>query len=67
MRQDTTAGLCPVPALLGPRVSVSAPPRVKANHDNSEVVAPSNVTVLHEHRAVLYLPDGRALIRRAGF
>jgi hypothetical protein len=28
---------------------------------------PSNMTVDHEHRAVLYLPDGRALVRQAGF
>ncbi len=28
---------------------------------------PSNMTVAHEHRAVLYLPDGRALVRQAGF
>lgn len=35
--------------------------------DYSEVVPPSNVTVQHDHKAVLYLPDGRALVRQAGF
>lgn len=28
---------------------------------------PSNVTVEHEHKPVLYLPDGRVLVRQAGF
>lgn len=28
---------------------------------------PSNVTVTHEHKPVLYLPDGRVLVRHAGF
>lgn len=31
------------------------------------VAPPSNVTVEHDHKAVLYLPDGRALVRQAGF
>lgn len=35
--------------------------------DDSEVIPPSNVMVEHEYRVRLYLPDGRALVRRAGF
>lgn len=35
--------------------------------DYSEVVPPSILTVEHSHRPVLYLPDGRALVRQAGF
>ena len=32
-----------------------------------EIQPPSNMTVTHEHRPVLYLPDGRVLVRQAGF
>jgi hypothetical protein len=28
---------------------------------------PANMTVTHEHKPVLYLPDGRVLVRQAGF
>jgi hypothetical protein len=28
---------------------------------------PSNMTVTHEHKPILYLPDGRVLVRQAGF
>ena len=31
------------------------------------VPPPANVTVMHDHVGVLYTPDGRALVRRAGF
>lgn len=35
--------------------------------DDSEVLPPQTVMVEHEYRVRLYLPDGRALVRRAGF
>lgn len=35
--------------------------------DDRELSPPSNFTVTHDHRAVLYQPDGRVLVRAAGF
>ena len=35
--------------------------------DDRILTPPSTVTVDHEHRARLYHPDGRALVRTAGF
>ena len=35
--------------------------------DRRELEPPSNVTVDHEHRTVLFRADGRALVRAAGF
>ena len=35
--------------------------------DDFVVPPPASVTVFHDRRAVLYFPDGRALVRRAGF
>lgn len=35
--------------------------------DESEVAPPQSVTVFHDHRVRLYLPDDRALVRTAGF
>lgn len=34
---------------------------------DNELPPPPTSVVEHEHRAVLYTPDGRALVRRAGF
>jgi hypothetical protein len=34
---------------------------------DNELPPPPTSVVDHEHRAVLYTPDGRALVRRAGF
>jgi hypothetical protein len=31
------------------------------------VMPPQTMTVDHDHKPVLYLPDGRALVRQAGF
>ena len=36
--------------------------------DDSPIIPPpSTLSVHHEHRPVLYLPDGRVLVRQAGF
>ena len=32
-----------------------------------ELPPPSTFSVFHDHKPVLYLPDGRALVRPAGF
>lgn len=31
------------------------------------VPPPSSMTVVHEHKPVLYLPNGKVLVKRAGF
>lgn len=35
--------------------------------DWSEIVPPSNLTVTHDHKPVLYTPDDKVLVRQAGF
>lgn len=35
--------------------------------DEFVVPPPASATVYHDHRVVLFTPDGTALIRRAGF
>ena len=35
--------------------------------DRRELEPPCSFTVDHEHRPVLYRPDGKALVRAAGF
>lgn len=35
--------------------------------DEFLIPPPSNMTVEHQYKPVLYLPDGRALVRQAGF
>ena len=35
--------------------------------DMPVVPPPATMTVIHDHVGVLYTPDGKALVRRAGF
>lgn len=43
------------------------PPTPKAQDDMPIVPPPSSLTIQHDYKAVLYLPNGKALVRRAGF
>lgn len=49
---------------------VVRPPRTQRTSyldDVQIVVTPSSFTVEHEYKPLIYLPDGKVLVRRAGF
>lgn len=42
--------------------------RRKTNGPDWDIIPPpATATVFHDHRPVLYSPDGKALVRQAGF
>lgn len=42
-------------------------PAPKASGASEWIPPPSTMTVEHEHKPVLYLPNGKVLVKRAGF
>lgn len=42
-----------------------SPPKLEV--ESTVIPPPSTLVVQHDHKVVLYLPDGRALVRKAGF
>lgn len=43
-------------------------PKIKGFFEDAPIVAPPrSFTVEHEHKPVLYLPNGKVLVKRAGF
>jgi len=53
--------------LAGAGVSEVRTPRLDEEPPVPVPVAQAPVTVQHDHRAVLYTPDGKAIVRKAGF
>lgn len=49
--------------------AVRVPRRVERACDDEQPILrpPDSITVIDEREVVLYTPDGRALVRRAGF
>ncbi len=42
-------------------------PRLSDDQDEPIVPPPATMTVQHDHKPILFTPDGKALVRKAGF
>jgi hypothetical protein len=42
-------------------------PVIKGSDEQTVIPPPSTATVDYERKPVLYMPDGKVLVRRAGF